>query len=415
VTTRRAILIRWFWIVAYAVLGLWFGLLAGLLFYRAWQLVLHLWPKSLDALQDPFLEGTLVCFLVFLLIVSGGRPRHGQYFWRYPPLLSAVLLIATAAMVTLLFWSTAAEWVSDTIRWSIYVGTAFGWLSIGVVIPLRYRLNRRRKEQTSDVDVPRKELQQLTFAELRTWLSDERPIESPSQDLFGAEDRARRIANALQTRRSTAAPHLMQTVVLEGPLGSGKSSVIRLLSNILQDEAEQRYLLITVSAWGFSSSAARQHILSQIVQVLSRDVDCLSVQDLPRDYVEAFTEANSWFALFKPALGQLAPAVRLKRLLPILAAIDVHLVVVIEDSDRNDVDFNPQHLQSMLNDFREVERLSFILTVGSTSRVDFPKVAEQIESIPGLSRGDALSVVDQVRDYCREKWPAIDPLENEPE
>ncbi|HVF72410.1 MAG TPA: P-loop NTPase fold protein [Chthoniobacterales bacterium] len=405
---------RWFWIFAYAVLGLWFGLFVGLLFYRAWQLILRLWPESLAELQDPFLEGTLVCFLVVVLMVSGGRPRHGRYFWRYPPLLSALLLIATALTVTLLFSSTAAEWVGDAIRWSAYVGTALAWLSIGVVIPLCYRRHRRRKEQTSD-DVAPKELQQLTFAELRTWLGDERPIESPSQDFFGAEDRARRIANALQTRRCAAAPHLMQTVVLEGPLGAGKSSVIRLLSNILEAEAKQRYLLITVSAWGFSSSAARQHILSQIVQVLSKDVDCLSVQDLPRDYVEAFTKANSWFALFKPALGELPPAVRLKRLLPILSAIDVHLVVVIEDSDRNDVDFNPQHLQSMLNDFREVERLSFILTVGSTSRVDFPKVAEQIESIPGLSRGDALSLVDQVRDYCRDKWPAIDPLENEPE
>ena len=131
--------------------------------------------------------------------------------------------------------------------------------------------------------------------------------------------------------------------------------------------------------------------------------------------MDALTESTKWFALVKPSLATPSPAERLKRLLPILAAIDIRLVVVIEDSDRNDIDFNPQHLQSMLNDFREVERLSFILTVGSTSKVDFPKVAEQIESIPRLSQSDVLSMVDRVRDLCREAWPTIDPIADEPE
>jgi hypothetical protein len=324
------------------------------------------------------------------------------------------LIICTALVLAVLIYRREL-FVTKPVAGVSCICLVLGWVIVGLALPIVYRRRLVVTSREAPEDLPAKDLHELSGTELRAWLTDERAIESPTQDFFGAQDRARRIWNALTVQRSAAKPHLMQTVVLEGPFGSGKTSVISLLRNIVDQEGDGKYLLVQVSAWGFSSTAARQHILNQVIEVLSNDVDCLGVRDLPRDYVEALMESNKWFALLKPSLSELAPAERLKRLLPILAAIDIHLVVVIEDSDRNDIDFNPQHLQSMLNDFREVERLSFVLTVGSTSRVDFPKVAEQIESIPRLSRGDALSLIDNVRDYCRDTWPTIDPLANESE
>jgi KAP family P-loop domain len=414
VTRKQAILRRWIYIFIYSALGLWFGAFAALLCCRLWQLIFRLWPQSLINLEYGFLTGTSAIFLVAFLIVTRMRPRQSRYFWSYPPLLSCVLIIGTGIVIALFIFPRALA-ISDTVRWASYLSIFSGWLVVGLLLPFLYRRRRHATGHQSNEDPRSQKLQDLTAEELLAWLADERAIESSAQDFFGAQDRAHRIWNALNKRRSAAKPHLMQTVVVEGPFGSGKTSVVSLLRNIVKHEGGGKYLLIQVSAWGFSSIAARQHILNQVIEVLSKDVDCLAVRDLPRDYVEALTESNKWFALLKPSLSEIAPVERLRRLLPILAAIDIHLVVVIEDSDRNDIDFNPQHLQSMLNDFREVERLSFVLTVGSTSRVDFPKIAEQIESIPRLSRGEVLSIVDRVRDYCRERWPAIDPLANEPE
>jgi hypothetical protein len=407
-------LCRWISILLYATLGVWFGGFAGLLYYRLWQLIFRMWPHSLGEYQYSFLAGTSAILLVGLLKISGMRPCHARHFWRYPPLWTSLAIIGTALAPCLFVYERQLPF-NGAAKWLVLAFAFSGWLVMGLALPACYRRrSSSTNEEPGDHGHP-KSLDAVTHAELETWLADERAIESSEQDFFGAADRALRIWNVLQTRRSAVEPNLMQTVVLEGPLGSGKTSVINLLNNIIASRGDGKFLLMRVSAWGFSSSAAREYILRQVVENLSNEVDCLAVRDLPRDYVDALTESSKWFALLKPSLSEPPPAQRLKRLLPILAAIDLRLVVVIEDSDRNDVDFNPQHLQSMLNDFRAMERMTFILTVGSTSRVDFPKIAEQIESIPRLSRDQALFMVDQLRDYCRSTWPIIDPIANEPE
>jgi hypothetical protein len=411
-TRSGAIFGRWLAILGYAFLGPWFGCFVALVLYRTWQRISPLWPRDFTGLQYPFIAGTSLILLILLVRFSGAKVRHAERFWSYPPLLTSVGLVATAAAAAFAPYRSFVPF-GERSYWVVCGLLLFGWIIAGVIIPLAYRV--RRKPRRAQAQHQAMNLQELSFHELQTWLDDERAIETAAQDLFGAEDRARRIWNALQTRRSRSAPHFMQTVVLEGALGSGKTSVINVLDRIIRESGHCDYLLVPVSAWGFSSAAARQHILGQVVEKLSMQLDCLAVHDLPRRYIEAVTESQKWLTFLRPSLSELAPAERLRRLLPMLSAVDLHLVVIIEDSDRNDAEFNPQHLQSMLNDFREVERLSFILTVGSSSRVDFPKVAEQIESIPRLSRGDVLALVDRVRDYCLSNWPSIDPLADEPE
>lgn len=360
------------------------------------------------------MAGTSFLFLIALIKIAGMRPRHAGHFWQYPPLWSSLLIVATA-LVPCLFVYDHQPVLTGGVKWLVGLSVLSVWLIAGIALPIAYRRRRGTTDKEADEHLPPKAFEKLNDSQLEAWLSDESAIESSAQDFFGAQDRARRIWNALNTRRSAAEPNLMQTVVLEGPFGSGKTSVINLLKSLVASEGDGKFLLVQVSAWGFSSVAARQHILRQVVERLSADVDCLAVRDLPRDYVDALTESSKWFALLKPSLSEPPPAERLKRLLPILAAIDLNLIIVIEDSDRNDVDFNPQHLQSMLNDFRGVERITFVLTVGSTSRVDFPKIAEQIESIPRLSGDEALLMVDRIRDYCRQAWPSVDPIANEPQ
>lgn len=412
-TTRRAIFNRWISILVYATLGSWFGAFAAILYYRLWETIFRLCPASLTALQPIFMNGTSVILLIALLRMSAIRFRHARYFWRYPPIWTAVIIVGTAG--ALAFLLTESSTISRASAYKIMLIPLLMWIIAGALLPFVYRQRRLKSRPETSVEYPPRKLEDFSTEELQAWLSDERAIDSTEQDLFAAQDRAARIWRTLTKHRSVANRQLLQTVVLEGPFGSGKTSVIRLLQNLINEQGAGKYMLVEVSAWGFSSVVARHYILNRIIEVLSEHVECLAVHDLPRQYVEALTETSKWFAVLKPSLTEVAPVVRLKRLLPILNALDIYLVVVIEDSDRNDVDFNPQHLQGMLNDFRDVDRLSFILTVGSASRVDFPKIAEQIESIPRLSRDQVLLIIDRVRDYCRENWKTVDPLVNEPE
>jgi len=396
------------------LIGLWFGLFAGLLYYRAWQFVFRIWPQRLDVLKNAFLWGTSILALTAVIAISGERLRHARRFWSYPPLWTSILIGGTVLDIVL---GAATRWYPD-LATTFLIASGFIaaiWFLAGVALPLLFAKRRSSSRRSAEPFKKKPELQKVSIEQLLNWLANEEAISSAEEDFFEAEYRARRILNAIRTRRSGDSKRLLQTVVLEGPYGSGKTSVVRLLKAMLELEEPHAYVLVEVSAWGFSSVVVREHVVNAIVEALFAQVDCLAVRDLPRQYAQAVTESGKWFSLLKPSLSELTPAKRLSRLSPVLAACDLHAVVVIEDSDRNDIEFNPQHLQAMLNDFRQIERLSFVLTVGSASLVDFPKVAEHIEVIPGLSQRFALSLVDRIRQYCRDHWANIDPLVNEPE
>lgn len=202
----------------------------------------------------------------------------------------------------------------------------------------------------------------------------------------------------------------MQTVVVEGPFGSGKTSAIRLLERLNISDPDT-IILVIVSTWGISSSAVRQYTLNRAIEELGKRVDCRALRGMPQAYVDAFSQSSKWLSvLLAPWVSEKEPVEQLRLMTPILRAIDAQLVIVIEDSDRKAPDFDPAHLHAMLNDFRRVERLSFVLTVGNAAEVDFAKLAEQIIFIPRVPVSDAAFFLDKIRDHCREKWPAIDIL-----
>jgi len=251
----------------------------------------------------------------------------------------------------------------------------------------------------------------LPIEELKEWLSTESAIGASTSDFFGAEERARQVWNALRTRRRDGSGHeFRQTVVIQGPFGAGKTSVVRLVENLASESEDERYIFAHVNCWGFSSIAAQEHILERAIEELSQTVDCLALRRLPAAYANTIRESNSWFSLLTYITGEeKEPAVQLRRFTPLLRAIAAQLVIVIEDTDRNGPDFDQKHIEAMLYRFREVERVSFILTAGSKSDIDFPKIAEHISFISPLRVDAVLALVNRIRDYCFTNWIFIDP------
>lgn len=410
---------RWADLVIYALLGTWFGVFGGVLYARFWTFLNGYWPDSIPWIGDVFFVGTSALLLIVCVKVSGVRWRHLRYFWSYPPLLVSVLIAWTLALIALAACGAKVQPHGRLPVTALLVATTAVWMA-GALIPFILGLRPKRIGNRTEEPKTRDDLRELTFDELVVWLGDERAIGARGDDYFGANERALQVWEAIKTRRSEGPQiSLLQTVVIEGPFGSGKTSVIELLSRIIAEDQPEKFIVCRISAWGFSSAAARQFILDQAVEALGQRVDCLAVRGLPKAYTDALSQSVKWLpASLYSSIDESTPVQKLQSLTPILRAIDANLIVVVEDSDRSGSDFEPEHLQAMLNDFRQVERLSFILTVGSTARIDFPKLAEQIITIARLRPTDAGFFLDRIRDHCRKSWPVIDAVtdtQNRPE
>lgn len=257
------------------------------------------------------------------------------------------------------------------------------------------------------------------------WLEREMPVKDPdAEDLFEGRELARDLAAHFF---GEWAP----TVALLGAYGAGKTSIIHFIEHYLEDDPEflaemasrrrsqrsgwdagrrfpARVLLCKTSVWGMIDRSAPAAVLGRAVDRLARAVDCLPVVTLPDRYVQAFKGTGSGWLNLPLALSAAEDQTeQLRRLEPILLALNARLVIVVEDIDRNSNDSEgsvdrkmARELQSMLDRLRDVEGISFILNVSDAEAVDLARLCERIETVRPAN-GEAISpLVDAFREHC---------------
>ena len=407
---------RWLDILGYSIGACILGPLVAALYLAAWKYLLQYWPEAWPSLGGGLFRASSILLIIAILLGAKIRLRQFQHFWRYPPFLVSPLLVATLACAAGSIYPKHLEALavlSGTAGKAAFLAL---WIFLGAVLPFVYALrNRTRSRSRQTTGSVGCDLTTLSWDELIEWLREERPSVLPQRDFFGASLRALRILHALERRPAERARgQFMQTMVVQGAFGSGKTTVVKQVKGLIARGNESGYVFVEVSAWGFSSDAARYQILERAIDALNDHVDTLAIRRVPQEYADALSAGGKWLsALLNPWLSDPSPSDRLRQLTPILHAIRSNLVIAIEDSDRTGPDFDPQHFQAMLDDFRRVEHLSFILTVGNKRQFDFPKIAEQIETIPSLREFDVAHLTDRVRDHCLGTWPVIDWLTDE--
>jgi hypothetical protein len=197
-------------------------------------------------------------------------------------------------------------------------------------------------------------------------LRSELPLVDSRDDRFNRVAVARRLARLLNRQFG----HDIG-IAITGAFGSGKTTLVNFVeSELRQLPQSTRVWLCRVSCWGFDDSrAALQHTLAAMVDCLERQVDCAAVRGLPVAYQQAFSAASTgWLSSILPvALVQDPnPTQQLRRLTPLLRAIDARLVVVIEDVDRQESsDFDPTHIERLLYSLKGVSGVSFIVCTSS--------------------------------------------------
>jgi hypothetical protein len=399
-----AILARWWWLLQLGVLGALtlvalapFDLLSG----------------RVDAIGRPenypwWLAGFLQLLVpAVLLLVALPALRLGatplRLWWQYPPLWIAVVLGLSLGAGVLRLVRSPAPTVPATMAHPEWLWAAAVGLMLLAVLR-RAWTSRSARAGNDEVPITL----ETDWNALARWSAREGPVAAGHPDLFGGRPVARRIARLLSQPWGEDCG-----VALLGPFGSGKSSVLGWVKRELATGMNPRVWFCEVQCWGLdTSSVAPTHVLEVALAEVERHVETFALRGLPRGYQRLLTAEPSGLG------GKLAEIVSpatdadrgLRQLSEILRAADARLVICIEDAERADDDFDPQHVQRLLWRLRDVPGVSFVLAVDPREvRFDFAKVCDHVERMPLVDAEQVRHLLRMVRDHCMtERF--IDPV-----
>ncbi len=390
---------------------------------------------------------TLIAIILILSVATSlptcngriGPFLHGGHPLKHPPLWSAVaigLLVHTT--VGTIFSSLGdqtfgARQVADL---SLVVGAMIAGAGIAVGFVLLGSPSTREATAHKGAPTSLEHLYRDPEA-LERWLDeDDEPISHPSQDLFGHSSVARRMAKRLIF---DGAPSML----LRGPKGSGKTSILRLIEHYVRHPEEvldsqtshgtigglqvfsastsrksaTKVRLVRVSAWTFEDSNSLLHgVLSKIVSETHKVADAYALTGLPAAYLAAISTSRGWFAGLGALLSpSLKPEQAFDRVSSILTAVNVRLVVWLDDLERfrEGKDHSDESIKALFALVRGRANLSFVLAeawVGeSDGGFDYPKLCAFTEFVPKMQHIRVAEVVSTLRNQHRSNYGDIDP------
>jgi hypothetical protein len=288
--------------------------------------------------------------------------------------------------------------------WEWLVLSSTGLAAVGVL----QWLTSRPPDPSPESGVISHEPEALEWSVLQPWLEAQKPADD---DLLGRRRVARRFLRHLLTPFGED-----RTIGLVGGFGVGKTSIIRWLKREAaeaEDGDVPRLWFSEVSCWGFEDSvSAIQHILTSALAEVGKHADCFSLRQIPDSYRKALSAGGSWWPTVADLfLGQPDPTEALKRLTPVLQALNARLVVVVEDMDRNQSGrFDPMEVQATLQRLRSVRGVSFILSGGATpkSKIDFARLCDHIEILGDVEPKYIQGLILALRRKCL-SMASVDP------
>jgi hypothetical protein len=289
---------------------------------------------------------------------------------------------------------------------------AGGLVLVAVAALVAYHLGARlRRHLTPRTPTGRGhlDLTRSNFKVISEWLRTDDEIAKPSDDAFGHNPIAVRIADRLE-QAARGALGRCPTFALVGELGSGKSSILKLVEHELHARGalHDRVLVVAASLWPFDSAeAAIRGILDEIERGFARITSVSSIARAPTRYLKAIGKIDKRAEVLAEFLSrERTPAEALEAYGRLAHLVGVHVVVWIEDLERFDGSTASQGsraapIRALLYQLQRIERLSVVLASDNlNARVDLQKIARFVESIPVLDTSSAWPIISRFREGC---------------
>lgn len=381
------------------------GIVSAALWILLLPTVAPLTQKIIPAIPHaPELTLAALAVLTFALICSLGHGRYSaffgmRHFYSYPPLWVAILIGLIGLLVP-------PPW---PYAWHP------GWLlvALAILITVSIPFLLRNKSQPGK-HWGHKATQGLPhdFNAIKEWMKDDKEIVTPNDDRFGHKVTAQRIAERL-IKKETA------SIAVIGPLGSGKSTLGKLVEHHVKDQPE--IIFAQLSLWPYATvDAAVTGIIDKLIYALSKHVNVLALRSLADDYVGAIESADgkigSLVRLFRQSDQ---PEDVLERLEKITNASRLKIVLWIEDLERFSgtaqlpYEKAIQREAELLGPLRALLYLldaspSISVVVADTalsSRFDIEKIVRFIERPPQIKKEDFVGLLAEVHNSCLNGWP----------
>ncbi len=417
---NRAILRRWLDVVVLSMLGAITGC-----FFLVWQQSLCILATRLLSVL-PFWWPEIVIIVAATIIlnvylrISPFFLGQIPYVLRYPPTWMAILLATSFtfalqyiighdaycydAMAWLLALATVA--LASALQWIIQAITNFQVDSVPTKLP-----PISCAKSNSDSAAPNFSTIADNWESLKVWFATDLPITARSHDLFYRMAIVRRFADRLLLPLDKDT-----TIGLIGEYGSGKTSLFELVKEEIsarQTHGASSALFCHVDCWGFENSgAALQSILSRVLGELSKKVDCLAISQLPESYRRLLAGGGGWWASLASLVGDSNPESQLQRLGPILIAMNVRLVLIIEELDRpQSSHFDLQDIAATLCHLKSVRGVSYILAGNKDVKrhIPFMKLCDYSEDLR-LDTDSILRAISTMRQASLHEYADIDPM-----
>jgi hypothetical protein len=289
---------------------------------------------------------------------------------------------------------------------AIFAGCAAAVLGVAAVAATR------RGKAKSPPPAAAERLALSSFESLREWLRKDQPVVTAADDAFGLAAIADRVA-----RRLASCPPPAQAIV--GHYGSGKSSLLELVTQILQHLPEgRRVRLVRVALWPYDTSrAAVEGVIQALVDALGEENDVVALRSVPAAYADAMSAVNGWLGALARIHGVQTPTSTLKAIDRVAIATGLQYVVWIEDLERfagghepDEEKLNP--IRALLYDLDQLEAVSVVTATTSLSlRFDLEKIARFVEEIPRLPELPVARILGTFRTGCREVRDYVDPAD----
>lgn len=340
----------------------------------------------------------LVAVGVFRLAIEPLRFRfdHLRRLHLHPPLWVSVLLALVGATalehyIPSRIVPSAASWTSPDISALLAAAAllALGWSH-------RDSSTAKGGHTTPWPDTV------LTWPLLKAWIEREVP-NTIAPDLFDHKP----ICDRLVADLTDSADH---SIALIGPVGSGKTTVLR---NALTRAASTVPGLVVAdfSCWSLAEGGeAPRMALETALASLDGFVDVQSLRGLPASYQRlASADSSGWLSRALSLGVSDDPVRQLQRLAPVLASARLRLVLVVEDAERAGSDLAVRPLERLLWTLRDVQGVSFIISMAPGAGFDQAKLCDHLERIPALSPGQVETVL--ALGYAHWRTPLAEQLE----